>query len=180
MEEEFLLHDVLDGVDLENTDTSQRGQISVIPPGEYMVQATEGSVVRKDSGDAMIKLTFEIMEGEFANRKLWTNLNIRHSNPIAQRIATEELTELWRDALGGHGNPPSVENLLWKPLKVKVAVEKRKDTGDQQNRIKRYLPAVGSAPAGKAAPAAAQSSSRPAPAASQQTGNRPAWLKKTA
>lgn len=170
------LADVLDGMDIENTDLSQRGAIEVLPPGEYIVQATEGSVVRKDNGDAMIKLTFEIMDGDYSNRKLWTNLNIRHSNPIAQRIATEELTELWRDAMGGAGNPPSVENLLWKPVKVKVAVEKRKDTGENQNRIKRYMPASGGAPAGKATPSQAPKATASAPPA----GNRPAWLKKTA
>lgn len=172
------LDDVLDGMDIESTDLSQRGAIEVLPPGEYIAQAVEGSVVRKDNGDAMIKLTFEIMDGDYTNRKLWTNLNIRHSNPIAQRIATEELTELWRDAMGGAGNPPSVENLLWKPIKIKVAVEKRKDTGENQNRIKRYMPVSGSAPAGKATPSATSS---PKPTASAPpAGNRPAWLKKTA
>lgn len=173
---EMDLDDVLEGVDLENNDLSQRNVIELLPPGEYIVQATEGGIVRKDSGDAMIKLTFEVLDGDYTNRKLWTNLNIRHSNPVAQRIALEDLTEMWRDAMGGSGNPPSVDYLLWKPIKVKVTTEKGKD-GETRNRIKRYMPVSGSAPAGKAAVSqvAPKASSAPAPA-----GNRPAWLKKTA
>jgi len=169
-----LLMDVLEGIDIENTDLSQRGEFTPLPAGDYMVQGTEGSVVRKDSGDAMIKITFEVMDVEYASRKLWVNLNIRHSNPVAQRIATEELTELWRDAMGGSGNPPSVENLLWKPVLVKVAIEKRKDTDEMQNRIKRYMPANGAPPASKAPASAAPKPSGAAPASADK---RPAWLK---
>lgn len=177
MSDDFL-DDVLDGVDLQNTDTSQRGAFTPIPAGEYLIQAIEGSVVRKDSGDAMIKLTFEVMEGEFAERKLFVNLNIRHSNPTAQRIATEELTEIWRDAMGGTGNPPSTEALLWKPIRAKVAVEKRKDTGEMQNRVKRYFSASGEAPGIRTSqPAQPQ---RQAAASQPAQGRRPDWLKKPA
>lgn len=178
MSEDFL-DDVLDGVDLQNTDTSQRGTFTPIPPGEYLIQATEGSVVRKDNGDAMIKLTFEIMEGEFAERKLFVNLNIRHSNPVAQRIATEELTEIWRDAMGGTGNPPNTDAMLWKPIRAKVAVEKRKDTGEPQNRVKRYFSAGGEAPNARTAQAAVQPQ-RQTSATQPTQGRRPDWLKKPA
>jgi hypothetical protein len=77
------LNDVLEGVDLQDVDTSQRGAFTPIPAGEYLVQAIEGGLVRKDNGDAMIKLTFEIVDGEYAERKLFTNLNIRHSATLS-------------------------------------------------------------------------------------------------
>lgn len=168
------LSDVLGGVNLEDVDTSERGGFTPIPPGEYMVQIVEGSVIRKDNGDAMMKLCFEVMDGEFEGRKLFENLNIRHSNPTAQKIALETLTELWRDAMGGSGNPPNVEVMTFKPVRAKVAVEKRKDTGDMQNRIKRFFPLNGAPPEQKVAPA----QSRPqATTAAAPRGNAPSFLK---
>ena len=170
------LSDVLDGVNLDDVDTSERGSFTPIPPGEYMVQIIEGSVVRKESGDAMMKLVFEVMDGECEGRKLYENLNIRHSNPTAQKIALETLTELWRDAMGGSGNPGNVEQMTFKPVRAKVTVEKRKDTGEPQNRFKRFYPLNGGAPPEqKAAPAATQG--RPAPAAQQPRGNAPSFLR---
>lgn len=167
------LSDLLGGVSLDDVDTSERGGFTPLPPGEYMVQIVEGEVIRKDSGDAMMKLVFEVMDGEFANRKLFENLNIRHSNPTAQKIAVETLTELWRDAMGCSGNPANVEQMTFKPVRAKVAVEKRKDTGDMQNRIKRFFPLNGTPPE---RPAAAQS--RPAPAqTSAPRGNAPSFLR---
>lgn len=168
------LSDVLGGVNLDDVDTSERGGFTPLPPGEYMVQIVDGEVVRKDSGDAMMKLVFEVMEGEFENRKLFENLNIRHSNPTAQKIALETLTELWRDAMGCSGNPANVEQMTFKPVRAKVAVEKRKDTGDMQNRIKRFFPLNGAPPEQKTAPA----QGRPTTAATAAPrGNAPSFLR---
>lgn len=167
------LSDVLGGVNLDEVDTSGRGGFTPIPAGEYMVQIVEGSVVRKESGDTMMKLCFEVMDGEFEGRKLFENLNIRHSNPTAQKIALETLTELWRDAMGGSGNPPNLEVMTFKPVRAKVAVEKRKDTGDMQNRIKRFFPLNGAPPEQKAAPV----QSRPSTTAAAPRGNAPSFLR---
>lgn len=169
------LSDVLGGVNLDEVDTSDRGKFDLIPAGDYMAQVTEGEVVRKDSGDAMMKLVFEIMDGKFEGRKLYENLNIRHSNPTAQKIALETLTELWRDALGGVGNPGSVEAMKWKALVIRVGISKRKDTGDMQNRIKRFFPLNGAPPEQKAAPVQSRPSTTAAAAAPR--GNAPSFLR---
>lgn len=165
------LSDVLDGIDIENTTVEERS-FDPLPPGDYLAQAVEGSVVRKDNGNAMIKLTFEVMEGDFERRRIWLNLNIRNANPTAQRIATEQLTELWRDALGGKGNPPAADDLCYRPVLLRIEQKKRKDTGTTENVIKKFMPANGSAPPASKAPA-----SQAAPAAN---GSRPSWLKKSA
>ena len=166
------LNDVLDGVDIEGTEVEERSY-ELLPAGDYLVQGTEGSVVRKDNGNAMIKITFEIMDGEFERRKLWENLNIRHSNPTTQRIATERLTQLWRDALGGKGNPPSVDELLYRPVVATVTVKADKsDPNTKRNNIVKFRSASGEAPS-KSQPAAQKP-------ASPATGSRPSWLKKTA
>ncbi|MFG1389069.1 DUF669 domain-containing protein [Xanthobacter versatilis] len=169
------LSDVLGGVNLDDVDTSERGGFTPLPAGEYMVQIVEGGVVRKDNGDAMMKLVLEVMDGEFTGRKLFENLNIRHSNPTAQKIALETLTELWRDAMGGSGNPPNVEIMTFKPVRAKVAVEKRKDTGDMQNRIKRFFPLNGAPPEQKAAAAPARQATTSAPAGG--TRPKPSFLR---
>lgn len=163
------LSDVLDGVDLQAVEVEERS-FEPLPAGDYLAQAVEGGVVRKDNGNAMIKLTFEILDGEYEHRKLWVNLNIRNANPTAQRIATEQLTGLWRDALGGKGNPPDVESLLFRPVVISVALQKRKDTGALENQVRKYRPANGAPP-----PAKNPAPTTPAPAG----GSRPSWLKKT-
>lgn len=171
------LTDVLDGVDIENTTVEERSY-EPLPAGDYLVQATEGAVVRKDNGNAMIKLTFEIMDGEYERRKLFENLNIRHSNPTTQRIATERLTQFWRDALGQHGNPPNVDDLLFRPVVVTVVVKADKaDPKVLRNNIVKIRSASGDAPPKQEARPAAAPAARSAPAAS---GNRPSWLKKSA
>lgn len=168
-------------VNLDEVEIQERSS-DPVPAGEYLVSAIEGDVVRKDDGKVGLKLTWEIQSGPHEGRRLWEYLNIVHSNADAQRIAIERLTQIWRDSMGGTGRP-GVDDLLMRPIMAKVTIQKRKDTGEYQNRISKYYSAETAPPAAKAAPAAAPKAAPKAapaaqpPKASAGAGNRP-WAGK--
>jgi hypothetical protein len=104
---------------------------------------------------SLLQLTFQIIEGDYENRLLWTRLNLDHPNATAVQIARADLSAICR-AVGVLAPKDSVElhNL---PLMINVRCKKRQDTGDVVNEIKGYSPrenkAVRAAPAASAAPA---------------------------
>jgi hypothetical protein len=146
-----------------------------LPAGNYQVQITESDIAETKSGSGtMLKLTMEVMSGEFTNRKLWTNLNIRNQNAQAQSIAQRALADIFQAT----GTPPSrnSDDLHFKPMMVRVIVKPDEQYGPR-NEVKAYKPLAGVAapPMGKAAPVArtAAPAARQAPASG---GARP-WAK---
>lgn len=93
-----------------------------IPAGWYNVRITETEQkpTKAGNGDWYLSLTCEIIDGQYANRKLFTNLNLRNSNPTAQEIAYKQLSAICH-AIGVMQVNDSQE-LHGKPLKVKVKV----------------------------------------------------------
>ena len=83
-----------------------------------------------------LSIEFTILNGEYAERKLWTNLNLRNPNTTAVRHAEGELSAVCR-AVGVMEPKDSIElhNL---PLVITVKCRKREDTGETVNEIKGY------------------------------------------
>jgi len=68
-----------------------------IPAGTYLAQVIESDLKHLKSGNGMgLALTFQIIDGEHKNRRLWANLNVQHSNPTAQQIGQQQLSSLCR------------------------------------------------------------------------------------
>lgn len=139
----------------------------LLPAGDYVMQVVESEVAELKSGNGdMLKLTVEIIDGPFANRKIWDNLNIRHTNAQAQAIAQRALADLCI-AVGVVGLRNS-EDLHFKPFIGTVKVDPAKGDYSAQNRMKRYkpLPSRGGSPApaqaARVAPAVAAQAARPA------------------
>ena len=111
-----------------------------------------------------LALTFQIVSDVGKGRKLWVNLNIDNPNTTAVAIAESELADICR-AAGVQSLPDwptfvaknpgcacyDVGPLENRPMTIKVGVEKRRDTGEDTNRIKAYK-----ATATQTAPAAVQ------------------------
>jgi hypothetical protein len=154
--------------------STERPNLDPIPAGDYEVQVIEAKLNAKDDGNVLLKLVFEVLNGEHTSRRVYENLNVRHNNPQAQEIAQRSYTELWRDAIKLTHRPASTDDMCFKPIMARVGIEKRKDTGELQNRMKRYMPLGGAAPAGKA-PVAQQAR----PAAAQPAANKPSFLRKS-
>ncbi len=108
-----------------------------IPPGKYLAIITESEMKDTKSGDGKyLQFTFQILDGEFKGRMLWTRLNLENANATTVKIARAELSAICR-AVNVMAPKDSVElhNL---PLIITVGHKKRKDTGEITNVIKGY------------------------------------------
>ena len=96
-----------------------------IPAGKYVAVIS----------DSEMRLEFTIIDGEYANRKLWTRLNLDNPNPDAVRLARADLSAICHAV---HVLTPqdSVElhNL---PLVIGVRCKKTAD-GEIVNEIRSY------------------------------------------
>ena len=114
-------------------------QFDPLPAGKYLAVITESQQrPTKTGAGSYLQLTFQILEGEYENRLLWTRLNLDHPNATAVQIARADLSAICR-AVGVLAPRDSVElhNL---PLMISVRCKKRQDTGDVVNEIKGYSP----------------------------------------
>jgi hypothetical protein len=157
----------------------------LLPAGWYAAQVVESDVVNLNSGNGRaLKLTFEVIQQGYRNRKLWARLNIKHNNPEAERIAKQQLRELCEAA--NLNTLPDSNLLHYKPVQIRVKIRKD-DTGryEDQNEISGFKPLGGSPDHN----AAIQQTSFPQPqqpAVSPQVASAPAanqaatppWLKK--
>lgn len=148
--------------DLNGFDANQvepTGDFEPIPAGTYVAVITDSEMKPTKAGTgSLLQLTFQVIEGDYANRLLWARLNLDNPNATAVQIARADLSAICR-AVGVMAPKDSVElhNL---PLVIHVRCKKRTDTGELVNEIKGY--------AKKDTPAPAAS----APAASDNT---PPW-----
>jgi hypothetical protein len=143
-----------------------------IPAGVYLAHCTESDVGPLKSGNGTgLKMTFEILDGQYKNRKVWENLNIQHTSEETQRIAQSQLSALCHAV-----NVIKLEDtaaLHFKPVKIKVTVREAQGQYQASNNIKGYESAGGAAPTFTSAPAEAA-----APAAPPATSKTPAWARK--
>lgn len=108
-----------------------------IPAGKYLavITASEMKPTKNNNGH-FLELTFQVIDGQYKNRLLWSRLNLDNPSPQAVQIARGELSAVCR-AIGVMQPKDSVElhNL---PLMVTVKCKNREDTGDVVNEIKGY------------------------------------------
>jgi hypothetical protein len=122
-----------------DANTVKPNEFEPIPAGDYIAAITESESKPTVKGDGeYLNLKFVILEGEKKNRVLYDRLVLKHPNPQTVQIARGQLSAICR-AVGVMVLKDSVElhNL---PLKVRVALRKREDTGEMTNEIKGYKP----------------------------------------
>lgn len=111
---------------------------SVIPNGTYTAIVSDSEMkTTKDGRGQYLALTFEIIEGSCKGRRLWSNLNLKNDSADAVKIARGELSAICR-AVGIMRQINDSVELHDKPLTITVKICKRKDTGEDANRISRY------------------------------------------
>jgi hypothetical protein len=151
-----------------------------LPAGQYLAHITESDVVDLKSGNGQgLKLTFEVIDGQFKGRKVWESLNVVHTNETAQGIAQSQLSAICRAT--GVIKLEDTAALHRKPLKITVAIKPAQGDFKEGNSIKGYDSATGAAPAQQSFAAAASASNTAAPAAAPAPAKAaPAWAKKAA
>ncbi len=111
----------------------------LIPAGDYdaVIIASEKKETNAGTGH-YLSLTFQILSGEFQNRRLWANLNLWNPSDKAQQIARGDLSAICR-AVNVLTVKDSTE-LHNRPLKISIVVRKNKQNDENENRIAAYKP----------------------------------------
>ena len=111
--------------------------LEAIPAGKYLAVITESELKPTTSGSgSYLQLTFQVLEGDYKGRFLWSRLNLHNANPTAVKIAQAELSAICRAVwVLTPGDSVELHNL---PLVINVKCRKREDSGDITNEIKGY------------------------------------------
>lgn len=125
-----------------------------IPAGKYVAVITDSEMKDTRAGTGRyLQLEFEITDGEYAGRKLWSRLNIENQNAEAVRMARADLSAICRAVNVLMPNDSAELHNL--PLVIKVHCRKDKNTGEISNEIRGYESKANYKPEPKPAPAAA-------------------------
>jgi hypothetical protein len=116
-----------------------RQSFDVLPPSEQPAVITESSMEPTSKGGAMLKLTFEIIDGQFKGRKIWENLNLINNNPKAVDIARGTLTSIC-NAVGIRHHIKDSQELHNKPMILKLDVKTDVEKDGAGNIVKTYEP----------------------------------------
>ena len=126
-----------------------------IPDGMYnvVVEDTEVRPTKAGTGEYLL-VTMRVLDGQYANRKLWDRINVRNPNPKAEEISRITLAKMCQ-AIGHNQALVDTTVLHNKPMRAKVVI-KTQEGWDPKNEIKTYSAVQGQpAQAAPAAPAAA-------------------------
>lgn len=157
-----------------------------VPDGWYNVMIDQSEMKpTKDGAGTYLELRFNVIDGQYANRKLFARLNLRNNNPVAQEIAYGELSAICHST--GVMQLQDSQQLHGIPLKVKAKVRPAKDGYDASNDLSGYKninEQTGDAPSGGGgAPAGfgnpAPQNNAPQNAAPQNAGQQP-WQQQPA
>jgi len=100
-----------------------------------VITQTEEKPTKKQTG-SYLQLDIEVIEGEFAGRKVFDRLNLNNPNSVAVEIAQRALSSICRAI--DVPNPKNSSELLDKPLMVKVAVKPADGEYSASNEVKGY------------------------------------------
>ena len=129
------LSDILSGSDREQFDrlwksTTAASDLGPIPAGNYRCLILSGEASTAKSGTAGYKLTLEVLDGEFASRRLWYDIWL---TPAALGIAKRDLAKLGiRES--SQLDQPLPSGII---VDAKVAL-RRNDDGTESNRIRSF------------------------------------------
>jgi hypothetical protein len=117
-----------------------------------VITKTEEKPTKKQNG-SYLQLDIEVIEGKFAGRKVFDRLNLNNPNSVAVEIAQRALSSICRAI--DVPNPQDSDELLDKPLMVKVAVKPADGDYSASNEVKGYDAAGATASAPVEIPVAA-------------------------
>jgi hypothetical protein len=127
-----------------------------LPAGVYVARILEASFTPLKSGNGHgVNITYEVIEGQHSKRRVWSSLNVIHSNPEAQRIAQSDLKKLCNACGGLTVTDATTHVLIGKVLRIKLKIRVDSQYGDK-NAVIGYEAAPGNVvPASVAMPVTA-------------------------
>jgi hypothetical protein len=120
-------------IDFDSTQYQPNEGLNPVPAGKYNVVIAASEVKETKNGNGrFLQLEFEIIDGEYKGRKVWTRINLWNPNKDAVRIAQGDMTAICRAVNVLH--PKDSVELHNLPLCIKVAL-KPNQNGELQNEI---------------------------------------------
>jgi hypothetical protein len=125
-----------------------------IPAGWYNARVTNSEMKpTSDGSGAYLQLELTILDGEFANRKLFDRINLQNKNPVATEIGYRQLSAVCHAT--GVIQVQDSQQLHGIPLKVKVSLRpagpgadgKHYDASNEVKGYKNIADGAGGAPA---------------------------------
>lgn len=111
--------------------------IEAIPAGWYNAQIDQSEMKpTKDGSGAYLETRFSVLDGQYANRKVFVRLNLRNANPVAQEIAYKQLSSICHAT--GVMQVQDSQQLHGKPLKIKVKVRAASGDYEASNEISAF------------------------------------------
>lgn len=141
-------------------------KFSALPSGWYTARiiATEQKPAKSNPANEYLQVTLEVLDGPHPGTKVFTNLNLQNTNPVAQEIAYKSLSQICHAV--NIIKLATAEQLHGIPMAVKLMFKPEKDGYNASNEVKEYRP-YGQAPS--APPAAVPTLGNVAPTTA------PAW-----
>ena len=125
-------------MNLNTEELPDSDNLEPVPGGVYAVEIVESDTVVPNSGKGeMLKVTMEVIEGPYVNRKIWDNILYVHPNEDAQRIGQQKIKSICK-AVGFAGQLEDSTQLHSVPFQVRVIIEE-KDGYAPKNVVKAYL-----------------------------------------
>lgn len=112
------------------------GRVGPVPAGWYFVSMDESELKPTQAeGGLRLATRFNIVDGQYANRKIFCGFNLKNANPVAEEISRKQLSALAHAC--GILQVADSSQLHGVIIKVKVKVKKAaQDSGyDDQNEI---------------------------------------------
>jgi Protein of unknown function (DUF669) len=108
-----------------------------IPAGWYNAAIDESEMKPTKTGDGQyLTMRFNILDGQFANRKVYTLLNVKNNNAQAVEIAYKDLSAICHAV--GVMQVQDSQQLHGKPLKIRVSVSPATAEYEARNNIKAF------------------------------------------
>ena len=145
-------------INFDATNAPQQDVYESMPAGWYNAAITASEMKPTKSGDgSFLALLFEVVDGPYKGRKVFTNLNLRNPNQMAVEIAYKQLSSICH-ATGVLQVSDSTQ-LHNRPLQMKLKVKPAQGDYEASNEISGFAK-LGEHPtvnqkAGQAAPAPA-------------------------
>lgn len=145
-----------------------------LPAGTYIAQITDSAIKPTKSGSGTsLNLTWTILDGQYANRKVFDRINVQNLNPEAEQIGQRQLSAVCH-AVGVLKLQDS-NQLHGRPIQITVKIRKDEQWGDS-NEVKGYQPIAG----GYNTQASGAPFSTQQPAAAAPAASVPPWAKSAA
>lgn len=132
-------------IDVDSVPEREGGDFDLIPDCEVVAHIIETEHTSKDNGSKQRAVfTWEILDGQYAKRRIWDGQNIVHPSAQTQEIAQRAVKDIAK-AVGHVGVVTNSEQLEFKPVLIRVRTEKGTGGYPDKNVVKGYKSVGGAA-----------------------------------